>query len=306
MKKVSDDVLIESYNRLKNVWKVGKEVGLCGQSVHERLVKLKSIVKGKENRIYDNSLNKFKDYDILKEKYEQYVSEGRLQELANELGRTKQFLCRKAKEIGLTNMSREKILTDSRIEANKNRWKKREHPRGMLGKTHSDEEKLRMSKRFKDQWANYTEKEKYELLKKRANTRKPASERKKVTWKGQWQTVGSFKHYFRSEWEYIYALYLQYQLEHKKIVNWEPEPHRFLFDNGSKVSSYLPDFRITHKDGTQEYHEVKGWFDQRSIDVLFQMSFYYPDVKIVIIDVKWFKKNKLKFKKCGYEKEFKL
>src|SRR5690349_5802220 len=39
-RKVSDDVLLESYGRLKNIWKVAAEVGLCGQSINERLIKL--------------------------------------------------------------------------------------------------------------------------------------------------------------------------------------------------------------------------------------------------------------------------
>ena len=42
-KKVSDEVLLNSYKRIGNVWKVGQEVGLCGQSVYDRLVKLHAI-----------------------------------------------------------------------------------------------------------------------------------------------------------------------------------------------------------------------------------------------------------------------
>jgi len=44
-KKVEDHVLINEYKKLNNVWKVGKVVGLCGQSVHERLCKLNVINK---------------------------------------------------------------------------------------------------------------------------------------------------------------------------------------------------------------------------------------------------------------------
>ena len=40
MTKVSSEIIIESYQRLRNVWDVGKEVGLYGQSVHARLKRL--------------------------------------------------------------------------------------------------------------------------------------------------------------------------------------------------------------------------------------------------------------------------
>ena len=39
-KKVSDEVLTESYSRLNNIWEVAKEVGLSGQTIHERLTKI--------------------------------------------------------------------------------------------------------------------------------------------------------------------------------------------------------------------------------------------------------------------------
>lgn len=295
-KKVSDKILIESYNKLNNVWKVGEEVGLSGQSVHERLSKLNLITKD-----HCNSKNKFKDFDILKEKYNQYVSEGRLQELADELGRTKYFICRKAKEIGLTNNSRIQIMTDKRIEAYKNQWKEKEHPRGMLGKTHSDKFKKDMSKRSKERWRSYSIKERYEIIKKMTlNNDRKNIKRTKCSWNGGWREINNKKYFFRSEWEYIYALYLQYQLEHNKISKWENEPKRFVFDNGESVSTYLPDFRITNLNNSIEYHEVKGWFDQRSQNKLFNMSFFYPNEKIIIINVNWFRKNKLKLKKYGY------
>lgn len=101
MKKATDEQLIESYKKTKSVWKTAKEFGMCGQSVHERLQRLGAI----------NPINLFtkEDYKVLEERYVLYRDSGQLQELANELGRTKQFICRKAKELGLTDKNSPKV-----------------------------------------------------------------------------------------------------------------------------------------------------------------------------------------------------
>lgn len=105
--RITDDVLISSYERTGNVWKTGKEVGICGQAVWERLHKL-GICKG---------INYWSEEDdkVLIEKYNQYKSQYKLDVLAAELGRTKQFICRKAKALGLTNKKDKKMPEDIRI-----------------------------------------------------------------------------------------------------------------------------------------------------------------------------------------------
>ena len=97
MKSVSDEALIASYKRTKSVWKTGKEVGLCGQTVHERLKKF-GIVE---------PVNVFTEADKqrLIEDYGNYKRLGKLQDLADDMGRTKQFICRKARSLGLTSRS---------------------------------------------------------------------------------------------------------------------------------------------------------------------------------------------------------
>ena len=99
-KKVSNEVLTESYSRLNNIWQVAKEVGLCGQTVHERLTKLG--VQKKINKFTEN------DFEYLKENYIKYLLNGEIKKLANEMGRTTQFLCRKADKLGLTDLYRKK------------------------------------------------------------------------------------------------------------------------------------------------------------------------------------------------------
>lgn len=92
--KRTDDEIREAYARTGSVRKVADELGMCGQSVHERLVKMG----------VNTSLNLFTkdDEKYLAERYIAYRDAAQLQTLADELGRTKQFICRKAKELGLT------------------------------------------------------------------------------------------------------------------------------------------------------------------------------------------------------------
>jgi hypothetical protein len=95
-KKISDDELIAEYAKLNNVWKVAEKVGMCGQSVHERLVKLGKIHK----------MNVFTEEDraYLRKNYFRFKNQGKLEELAKKMKRTKQFICRQAKALGLTDM----------------------------------------------------------------------------------------------------------------------------------------------------------------------------------------------------------
>lgn len=95
-KKVTDETLLTEYERLHSVWKVGESVGMSGQHVHERLKKY-GVVK---------PINVFTDEDAeyLRARYVVYRDAGMLQTLADEMGRTKQFICRQAGKLGLTDV----------------------------------------------------------------------------------------------------------------------------------------------------------------------------------------------------------
>ena len=148
IKGIPIDVIISKYEELGNVWKVGGYFGISGQTIHARL-KERGVVK---------PVNVFSDIDkaILVEKYSTYKSECRLQELADELGRTKQFICRKAKELGLTERPEHYDLSDEKraklSESAKARIKKYGHPRGALGMVHTAESKAKMSEMAKASW----------------------------------------------------------------------------------------------------------------------------------------------------------
>ena len=101
----------------------------------------------------------------------------------------------------------------------------------------------------------------------------------KTTWKAAWHTIGGVKKYYRSRWESNYAKYLQFLLEHGNISKWEHEPETFWFNKIMRgCRSYLPDFRVTYPNGEVIYHEVKGWFDERSRTKLKRMAKYHPSI----------------------------
>lgn len=100
--KATDAELIESYKSTNSVWETGKRFGMCGQSVHERLVKLgvKLEGNGKPWTIEDDKR--------LAEEYELYRYFGQVSRLGESMGHNVYFLSRKAKELGLTSLAHKK------------------------------------------------------------------------------------------------------------------------------------------------------------------------------------------------------
>ena len=91
--------------------------------------------------------------------------------------------------------------------------------------------------------------------------------------------------YVRSSWEANYARYLNWLISLGEILKWEYEADTFEFKKIKRgTRSYTPDFKIYNPNGSIEYHEVKGWMDQRSNTKLKHMKKYYPDVKVILID----------------------
>lgn len=288
-KKLTDEQITEMvnlYKELGNVWKVGEILGKCGQSVHEALSK----------RGFINKINIFSDddYKFLNENYITYRDSGRLQELADSLGRTRHFICRKAREIGLTSIKykiSEKHLMANR-KASIGKWDRHVHPKGMLGKKHSTETVSGMSKRVKELWANPLSKfnsfEHRESLSERMSARMLTNDAKSNNYSRT--KKGYFKKDdilipMRSSWELNYAHYLNKLQNDDKIIMWEYEVDVFRFPElrlGVKV--YTPDFKVFYKDGKIIYHEVKGWMDIKSKIKLRLMKKYYPLIKIKLID----------------------
>lgn len=79
---------------------------------------------------------------------------------------------------------------------------------------------------------------------------------------------------FKSRWELAYAQHLDTQ-----GLIWEYEPCKFGL---KECSCYTPDFAV-YRDGDVEYHEVKGWLDQRTMRRLSEFRRLYPSERLRIV-----------------------
>lgn len=90
--------------------------------------------------------------------------------------------------------------------------------------------------------------------------------------------------FVRSSWEANYARYLNWLVSIGEIASWAYEAEQFEFKNIKRGTRfYIPDFKITNKDGTIEYHEIKGYMDEKSATKLKRMAKYYPEIKLILI-----------------------
>lgn len=286
MNKVSDEQIIEAYGRLGNVWKVGEELGIAGQTAHARL---KSLGLNRPTR------GKFSEEEIerIKKDWSKYADAGNLDALCAEMKRTKPNLCRKAAQLGLTDRSRTRWYWSEPNREKMIKWhKENEHPRGALGMKHTDETKKKLSMASKKTWMNMSEQKREEYSFRAALLARSISpmNRDGASWKASWQEIGGKRKYFRSRWESNYARYLQFLKETGNILEWEHEPKTFWFDGIKRgCMSYLPDFSVTELSGKLVYHEVKGWMDDRSKTKIRRMAKYHPKETLIVIDSKAYK-----------------
>ena len=231
----------------------------------------------------------------------------RLSEFADSVGREAGNVSRKAKELGLPTSATRRRVIERKERVNKfasneemrqafsERMKKalaeKGHPRGMLGLKHSPESIEKIAKASVISNAARTDEMKAAYNLKAAKTKMRngtyAPERQKTTWKGGWREIGGMRKYYRSRWEANYACYLEWLKTGGHIADWKHEPKTFWFEGVKRGTvSYLPDFWVVENDGTDAFHEVKGWMDDRSKTKIKRMAKYYPDVKLVVIDSK--------------------
>ena len=164
------------------------------------------------------------------------------------------------------------------------------HPKGALGMKHTDETKEKLSKKSKLYWENVTEEEVSDRGLKAQKTRVANGTSvtpRKASWKSGWREIGGINKYYRSRWEANYARFLELLKVDKAIQSWKHEPTTFWFEAIKRgTRSYLPDFLVIESDGSEIYHEVKGWMDDRSKTKLKRMSIYHPEVKLKLIEKK--------------------
>lgn len=191
----------------------------------------------------------------------------------------------------------------------KQRIAKNGHPRGMLGLRHSESAKEKMSIAGLARWAGESEEVKTDRIVKSMKTRAVNGtvhnmNRANASWKSGWREIGGKRKYFRSRWEANYARYLEFLKLKNEIKEWEHEPETFWFEGIKRgCMSYLPDFKIINNDGTTEYHEVKGWMDDRSKTKIKRMAKYHPAIKLLLIDCTVYKSIQDKLSSLIYDWE---
>lgn len=111
----------------------------------------------------------------------------------------------------------------------------------------------------------------------------------KKAFQASWQEVGGKKCYFRSKWEYRYALYLELQKKYGHIKDWEHEPHTFYFEGIKRgTNNYKPDFKVVFPNDKEIWYEVKGYVDAKTFTKVQRMKKYHPNIILKIIDELWF------------------
>lgn len=287
--KATLEQLAESYSRTNSVWKTAKEFGMAGGSVHERLVRAKLIVKP----VFTDEQR-----SMIAAAYRQgfMTGDGTVDRLAEATGHLKSNICRLARQMGLTNPRRAITVELSTKLQGKLQTRNAAigHPRGMLGKRHTDQVKASIGAKSKTNWHSRTEQENADIVMKAMKTRvrKGISFNAHGSWKAAWVEVGGNRFYARSRWEANYARYLQFLKEKGQVVAWEHEPETFWFEAIKRgCRSYLPDFKVTLPSNVIEYHEVKGWMDPRSVTKIKRMAKYHPKITLIVRDAKWYRAN---------------
>ncbi|MEK6882997.1 MAG: hypothetical protein AABY22_25460, partial [Nanoarchaeota archaeon] len=173
-----------------------------------------------------------------------------------------------------------------------NYYKTHKHPLTFLGKTHTNRERQNMSKRMISKWqdpqSKFNSKEYRQRLSDEGMRRNRFGKLNNGYSHGNsgWYKFdkNEIKYYFRSDWEVLYARYLEYLKRKKEIKDWQYEIDVFWFLKIKRgVRSYKPDFKLINNNESIEYHEVKGWMDNRSKTKIKRMAKYYPSIKLLII-----------------------
>lgn len=291
--KATIEQYLASYEKTKSVWKTAEELGVCGQTVWEALKK-----HGVSNPPH---LFSCEEENELKAMYESGIlkGDGKIKAFCEKYNRTRQFVSRKARQLGLTRMSRrhsgELVQRDKRNR--RGWWETHIHPRGMLGKKHTPEFKEAMGRKTREIWATFSDAKKKAINTKRMEHRLKnkgsiVANLGRMNWKSGYRKIGRRILFFRSSWEANYARYLQLLKNRGQIREWKHEVRTYFFRK--EGVAYLPDFKVYFPDHW-ELHEVKGWFDERSKRNLALMKEYYPLIKIVVIAKPEYKKIQSEF-----------
>lgn len=299
--QITNEEIAKIYADVGNIWRVAEIVGLSGQTICNRLDKI-GIKRNGINFISEEDMNRIIEY------YSN-TSEHRfsLDDLANELGRTKQLICRQAKYLGLTNKSRRVNDKDRAAISKRSReyYSSNPHPRGYLGHKHSEETRKLIGVKSRVAWntsktfgighmSKEARQKRSDAISKAASSRTASNHHTRAKG-GRRSDIGDI--WFRSSWEANYARYLNLMIELGLVDKWEFEPETFWFEKIKRgVRSYLPDFKVNYKNSeTAIYVEVKGWVQDKDKTKWKRMKKYHPHITLEIVGQKEYEEIKRKW-----------
>jgi len=108
-----------------------------------------------------------------------------------------------------------------------------------------------------------------------------------------WASIGGKTHYYKSNLERCYAVYLELLKRGGEIQDWWYEPRKFRFfgddipkhlkgkTQGSTV--YTPDFKTLENDDSILWHESKGHLDNKDFAKMRAFHTYYPNERLVYV-----------------------
>lgn len=225
-----------------------------------------------------------------------------LQNLADELGRLKSNVCRKARSLGLTSLKRTVDTEDAKkrlAERSRKQIAEKGHPRGALGMKHTPETKKRIADKSKKVWEEMRSRP---LLIAQRSAKQARTSLARYGTACFVQSVNNGANVYsrckrgvrddlgffvRSRWEANYARYLKWLEAKGDIAAWEYEPITFRFEGVNRGPyTYKPDFKVVSTDGSVAYHEVKGWMDSGSRSRIKRFAKFYPSHQLILIDAK--------------------
>lgn len=288
-----EDAVIRNLYRIESHARIGKRLGRSGSAVRNRCWRLglqKKVAFWTEEEI-DRLHRWYKEREGLPVD---------LDELARDFGRPKTSVCKKARDLGLTNNARPHDAEAKKKQSKaRQKWmEENEHPRGMKGKHHPESAKRRIGEASREYLNSLTDEEWEDRIGRairtkleRYGTGNPANKGSNPysrTKSGKRADLNN--QFFRSRWEANYARYLNLLVKQGKIRRWEYEPDTFIFEGVTRGAiSYTPDFKVFGLDGSHEYHEVKGWMDGPSKTRLKRMAQFHPHETVIVIGQKEYK-----------------
>jgi hypothetical protein len=241
-----------------------------------------------------------------------------LRDFCQRSGRHRPHVCRKARQLGLNTrpqwgsgqtweaMERRLLKEAKAAAARKNATEEARRRRlderkakadwlaspigSLIAKQRRTAVACKASAKAKSKWQSLSEREQREISSKRKRTMiarygkgSPNRVHQNYT-RGVGGIRADLGIYLRSTWEANWARYLNLGITKGIIASWQYEPRVFTFpdDADAEVRSYTPDFLVRMADGTEVYHEVKGWLTARYRRAIELMRTVYPKVRLQV------------------------